>query len=159
MDAYRSKNKIILWLKTADKDVRVKIKARFWVYIEPRRDVERFLDRHNVRYRTVKRRNCFWKLTRVIEVEVPNIGLFEGFVRAIEKNFGYRIRLYDADIKPEQMFLYKHDLKPFQAVVIEGNNVKGLDEGASVVLKRINGIKFIYLHERKTFHVRLLRWI
>ena len=51
-------------------------------------------------------------------LEVPNVQYFEQFVRRIERLTKHNVPLYNADITPEQMFLYENSITPFSFVEI-----------------------------------------
>ncbi|MFH1398830.1 MAG: hypothetical protein ABIG95_01845, partial [Candidatus Woesearchaeota archaeon] len=136
MDVYRSRNSLVLWLKTPN-DIRLKLKYAAFIYIESRPDVEQFLIKKRLKYALVKKPNFLNKKLSVFKVKVPYLSLFEAFVREIEQHFNYDLQMYNADIKPEQMFLNEHNLRPFQAVVIKGNSIIGIDTDESIPLKKL----------------------
>lgn len=126
IDCYRNDNKIILWIKTADgRDLRLAMPFEAFIYasIEAIPD----LRRHGVPFKMVTRKTYMHQKT-VLEIKVPNLDGFEGFVRHIEGITRHRVTLYNGDIKPEQMFLYRHDLCPFTRITLEKDRIMTLDE-------------------------------
>lgn len=139
MDAYRKGNSIVLWLKTPDGNQRVVKQFRSYIYIEPHLKMDAFLNSHKISHELIQKPTLFRKQKWVFKIKVPNLNGFERMVRFIEKKTRYRIPMYDADIVPEQMFLYKHNLKPFDAVEVR-DKVVALKNDMSVPLKRLDVI-------------------
>jgi DNA polymerase elongation subunit (family B) len=142
MDAYRKENKIILWIKTADEELRLEQEFKSFIYID--KSAKKVLDYHKISYRHVKRRNYLRTFNSVLEVEVPING-FEKFIRDLEKETKHRVPLYNADIKPEQMYLYQNDLRPCSAIEIIDKKIIPV-EGDEFKLKIIT-LKVIYNKE------------
>jgi DNA polymerase elongation subunit (family B) len=125
MDAYRKENYIVLWIKTAERDFRVTRAFEHYIYLDLEgRD---FLEKNNVPYRLVGRKTYMGRLRDVLEVKVPRLSEFERFVKWIEKGTRYRLAMFNADIKPEQMFLYKNWLVPCGAVELGGNKIRPIE--------------------------------
>jgi len=134
MDSYRLKNKIVLWIKTPEKEIRLEKDFQSIIYMHEKGAP--FLKENNISFKKVKKQTYLRKYKEVLEIPAPNEG-FEKFIRDIERATKHRIPLYNADIKPEQMFFYKNDLKPCCAVMIEENNMTPLKENEPIPLIKI----------------------
>ncbi|MFH1642930.1 MAG: DNA polymerase domain-containing protein [Nanoarchaeota archaeon] len=117
MDAYRIENKIVLWVKTKDADIRIEKDFESLIYMH--KSGEHFLRKHEISYQKVKRKTYLRKYLDVLEIKIPSLSGFEKFIRDIERGTKHRIPLYNADIKPEQMFLYENDIRPCSPVIIK----------------------------------------
>jgi DNA polymerase elongation subunit (family B) len=71
------------------------------------------LDAQNVTYETVTRSTVTEGSIDVLKLPVPDKRSFRSFVTFLEKTTRYRVPLYNADIDPEEQFLYRRDLRPF----------------------------------------------
>jgi DNA polymerase elongation subunit (family B) len=115
MDTYRKKNTIVIWIKN-EKNLKIEMPYSSYIYLsETARD---FLIKNKIAHSCVRRKNYLRKTLDVCEVKVSNLFHYESLVRQIEKAGNYRIPMYDADIAPEQMFLYQNGLIPFSLVEI-----------------------------------------
>jgi len=131
MDVYREHNKLTIWLKTKEKDfyIEKKFKSKIYIDIEAKQFLKNFP--HEILLKKTYRRT--WK--KVYEVPIFNISRFEQVIALLERKTQHRIALYNADVKPEQMFLYKNNLKPFDTVNLEDNQITKLPE-EPIALKR-----------------------
>ncbi len=111
VDAYRTGNSIAVWLKTPE-DKRITFPYKAAIYIEFCKEAEQYLLKHNIPYEVVWKLTYLRKWKRVYEVIIEDIGLFERFIYSFEKETKHRIPLFNADIKPEQQFLYSNNLIP-----------------------------------------------
>ncbi|MBU1976145.1 MAG: hypothetical protein KKG59_07115 [Nanoarchaeota archaeon] len=131
----------MLWLKTPEKDIRIEKRFQMNIYIAD--SGKDFLEKHNIKHTEVKKQNYLRKTKTVFQIPIYNLSNYVKFIRFIEKKTRYRIPLYNADIKPEQFYLYKHNLKPFCAVHIEDSKsqynktITPLQEDAQVHLKKM----------------------
>jgi len=132
IDIYRSKNNIVLWLKTPDDDIRLEKPFTAELYT----DDYKVLDKLKIRYSIRHKKTYYGKKKRVYAFELNRLGLFENIINRIEKTSKHRAALYNADVKPEQLFLYKEGLLPFAVVEVEGNRIIQLDEKETPVLSK-----------------------
>lgn len=124
MDAWRHSGKIVLWLKTPEGDLRIEKDFRPVVYVDAVPEAFRILNRAKVRFSVIKRLTYLREEKSVLAVELgPDE--YERFVRFVEQRSGHRVLLYDADIPPEQMFLFRNGLVPFCAVDDELRKIPG----------------------------------
>ncbi len=115
MDVYRSGKNLVLWIKTPDDDLRYEVPYRSYVYLEDSPVSIELLERNRIAYIRKQRRTYLRKWKSVLEVSVaPNN--YERFVRWVEKETRYRLRLYNADIIPEQMFLFEKNIAPCSTI-------------------------------------------
>ncbi|MBU0615323.1 MAG: VRR-NUC domain-containing protein [Nanoarchaeota archaeon] len=129
IDAYRKGNKIILWVKENEKNIRIEKEFESHVYLSLK--AKEFLERENIPHSLVKRKTYYNTIKDVYDVAVVNLSKF---VRDVEKEFKHKLVMFDADIIPEQMFLYKNNLVPF-CCVDENLNFLKID---TVQLKEVN---------------------
>jgi len=113
IDAYRNKNSIVLWLKTPKNEC-VEIPYTIVIYAEC--GFEPILRSKNILYRPVVKQTYLREQRTVLEIPVPSLSSYESFVRELEQASRYRIPLYNADIPPEQHYLYVNNLVPFTYV-------------------------------------------
>jgi len=135
MDAYRKENKITLWIKTVEDDLRKEYDYSTSIFAEP--SAAEYLKRKKINFFRTKKKNYLRDKIDVLEVPVPEISSYESFVRGIEQGTRFRIGLYNADIKPEQMFLYTNNLRPCGPVMIENNKIIQLKDEYPVPLKKL----------------------
>jgi DNA polymerase elongation subunit (family B) len=109
LDAYRTNGKIVLWVKTKDDNLRIEKPFKVPIYIDPY--WEKFLQRNKLPYHLVEKLTYLRKWKKVCEVSV-DIMQYESFIRLLEKKTKHAITLYNADIAPEQQFLYQYKLSP-----------------------------------------------
>jgi len=119
VDSYRKTNKIVLWYKDAYSNKRVEVPYTTYIYADL--SARSILDKLSLEYKMVKRYDYHGVLLDVLKIRVPRLDRYERFVRMLEMAFGYKIKLYSADIIPEQGFCYEHRLTPC-------GHVDGLDE-------------------------------
>lgn len=127
MDAYRSRNSIVLWIKTCEENLRVEMDFAMFVYMEASKEAERFLKSKRIDYILTEKQTYLRKWKRVFAIRVPVLSEFEGFVKSIERGTRHRIPLYNADIAPEQMFLQENNLLPCGAVEFDGKRIVPID--------------------------------
>lgn len=135
MDVYRKKNKLVLWIKTPEQDLRIERGFRVFIYSEPQ--AEGFLRKNKIPYLPLQKQNYLRQWKNVLAIPVPELSQFESFVRMIEHGTRHRIALYNADIAPEQMFLYEQGLRPCSAVRIDGNRLYAVEGDSGIPLKKM----------------------
>jgi DNA polymerase elongation subunit (family B) len=136
IDAYRHENTVVLWIKCADgKNKRVVRSFQSFIYagIEAVCD----LNSHGICYEVVKRKTYLHPKI-VLKIPIPALNKFEYFIRYLEQITNHTITLYNADIKPEQMYLYEHNLCPFTEVIIDDNKIISSSIQESVSLRVLN---------------------
>lgn len=135
IDAYRTKRGIALWAKTeSGEDMRLEMRFAARIYIEPAG--KGFLDEHKIDHFLVERFTYLRRWKRVYEIMIHDLTRFESFVRWIERGTGHRVRLYDADVTPEQQYMHKHRLMPGMRVRIASGRLRPFGDGDRVALKR-----------------------
>ena len=136
MDAYRRDNRIVLWMKTSGgEDFYREFDFDALIYTDP--EAAPFLRRRRITFHTVKRKTFFYTFKEVLAVPVPRLDLFERFVRELERATRHRITFYNADIPPEQMFLYQRDLTPCGRVEVRGSEIFPLKDDSFPQLTRL----------------------
>lgn len=125
IDAYRNNNKIVLWLKEGEKNIRLERDFKSTIYAEDCEKTKQFLDEEGVAYRIVERMTYVRTPIKVVEIVINKIDYFERFISEFEMYTEHRVPLYNADIPPEQMYLYGHDLRPcWQVEEVNGKLVR-----------------------------------
>lgn len=115
MDVYRVKNHLVCWLKTPNEDVRIIQQHITHLYLADEPLARKYLDFKKIPYRSINAKTWSSK-KRVLQVAVPELSLFERFVKDIEEGVQHRVPLFNADVTPEQSFLFKNDLTPCSLV-------------------------------------------
>lgn len=110
IDAYRSGKFITLWHKENGLNVRTTELYRSSIYVEL--SGESILKKLGINFTRVSKRTHLGKVINVLCVRVPS-GMFERVVKRIEPSSKHAIKLYNADIAPEQYFMYEKRLRPF----------------------------------------------
>ncbi|MBZ0166870.1 MAG: hypothetical protein K8I00_08680 [Candidatus Omnitrophica bacterium] len=127
MDAYRRNNRIVLWMKTpAGEDFYREYDFTAVIYTDP--EAAPVLRRRGIGFHPVIRKTYFYTFKEVLAVPVPRLDSFERFVRELERTTRHRMTFYNADIPPEQMFLYQRDLTPCGRVEVRGFEIFPLKE-------------------------------
>jgi DNA polymerase-2 len=135
IDAYRSRNNIILWIKTPEKNIRMAVKFHAEIYIE--QEAEQILNSNNIEFSRKTKLDYMRRKKNVLTIPVE-VSEFEKKVRDIEKITKHRIPLYNADIPPEQLYLYMKRLKPCSPVLIENNQICAVESDETIPLKKID---------------------
>lgn len=110
LDAYRANNKIVLWAKTAKGNIRLERSFKTKIYMQEA-GIE-FCEKYNLLYTKITKRNYLGKEQEVLEIPITNLHLYESLIRRIETLSKHSLKLYNADIAPDQEFFYKHNLYP-----------------------------------------------
>ena len=131
MDVFRKDDEIALWLKS-DKDFLVKIDFQPRIYVEKTLLAKKVIKA--MKFLKKRRKNHFSKLVDVYELQPP-ISNFERFVSDIETRSMHKVALYDADIPPEEQFLYKNNLRPF--TLIDSQTLETLEQDSLPLLKQL----------------------
>jgi DNA polymerase elongation subunit (family B) len=78
------------------------------------------------------------EIIEVYEIKVAELERFNPIVAQVEKQTQYSEILYNADVLPEQQFLYEYDIKPFEEVILENNTIrKGSDRPSDALTQAI----------------------
>jgi DNA polymerase elongation subunit (family B) len=125
LDAYRSNNKVILWVKKGSKNF--KVERRFNVSLYVKANAEKLIQNLNLSYLKSKKKTYYGKYIDVLKIDIQNIASYNKTVKIIEKASKHRAELYNADIPPEQQLLYQYDVKPGDLVQISQSNIKVKD--------------------------------
>ncbi|MBU0758308.1 MAG: hypothetical protein KKF44_09640 [Nanoarchaeota archaeon] len=137
IDCYRARDRIVLWLKTPEKDIRLERLYTISIYLEYSKLAESILEKLNLIGELTTRSTYRGEQKKVYSVKITGIASFERIVKTIEKQAKYKLMMYNADIPPEQMFLYENRLKPFTFVELQGKDILPLDIEAGIPLKRM----------------------
>lgn len=122
LDCYRYNKKIVLWLKKEDKNIKLTRKYQAYFYVDKR--AKKYLDKQKISYEKTKKKNIYGEQKNVLKINVPRNRSKEAYVKLIEKGTKYKLPFYDADLKPEQRYLYKNNLKPFHKIKKKNNKIK-----------------------------------
>ena len=137
MDAYRYKNQVVLWIKTHYKDFTIKKNFSTFIYIEICPESKNFLRKYKIKHFIEKKKTYLRKTKNVYAIKINNISEIENIIRFIEEKTRYRVPLYNTDIAPEQLFLYKNKLIPLSSIAIESNAIYPVILEAEIPLKKI----------------------
>lgn len=136
IDAYRGDNKIAVWLKDQGNQ-KIEIEFKPCIYTEESELAGIVLQKLGLGYKRAEKKTYYGGMMPVFEIEVARIGDYERIVRQIEAAGRYRIRLYNADIAPEQMFMFQNNLRPFSLVDVKNGSIAKLDKEVAVALSKI----------------------
>ena len=135
MDAYRKKDKVVLWIKTPDDDLRLEHPYTTTFFAEP--SAEAFLEKKGIRFDRIRRKDYLNNRIEVLRIRVSELSSFERIVRVVEQGTRYRVALYDADIKPEQRFLYEKGLRPCARIALRNDRLFPVEDDTSIPLKSL----------------------
>lgn len=158
IDAYRNKDKIIVWLKTPDENIRLERDFVPKMYLENTEIARQILLKFNLPKILIQKITYQGELKKVYEIEIKEISKYESFVRRVEQISRHRLVMYNADISPEQMFLYKNNLKPFSIVEFHNNNIFPTKEEYALSLEKIK-IKVIPTKDIRINHNAIVKEI
>ncbi|HLP79515.1 MAG TPA: DNA polymerase domain-containing protein [Acidobacteriota bacterium] len=112
IDAYRSNNSIILWLKQQSKNIRIEKSFEPTFYVQIDQESKKFFKRHAIPEVCVRKQTYMKTKQRVFALHTQ-CNDYEKQIRTIEQETKYRAVLYNADVTPEYQYLYKKNLQPF----------------------------------------------
>ena len=124
IDAYRSKDRVVLWIKTSEGDIRLFRNFRTSIYMET--SAEAFLKKNGIDFFLVDMMTYSHTWKKVLEIPVWDIGGYESFVSWLEKKTKHKVEMYNADIPPEQQFLYEHDIVPGDLIEFSENSITSI---------------------------------
>ncbi|MBI5872031.1 hypothetical protein HZB88_03010 [archaeon] len=137
IDAYRNNDDVIVWLKTPEENIRLVTSFKSSIYLECCDLAESLLKKYNLKYNITTKTTYLNERKKVFEITINRLSRYERIVKRIEYETKHRIKLYNADIPPEQMFLYKNNLKPFSYVELQDNHIYPLKEEPAVELDKM----------------------
>jgi DNA polymerase-2 len=121
IDTYRAGNKVVLWIKTPEKNHRIEMEWKSVIYVDD--SAKRFLKENNYSHKLIEKKNYLGENKKVYEIIIDEIMSFEKTITHLERKFKHRTMLYNADIAPEQAFLYHNKITPGQIIEIENNKI------------------------------------
>ena len=136
IDSYTAKEGIVLWLKTPEENIRLVQPFETSIFILNCFDAQKVLKKHSISYDVVTKKNYLRKVVNVLEVQIPHISQHNSFVSFLESSMRYRIPLYNADLQPEQLFLYQNELVPCSEVIVTKNKVFQVPNGLPAILSK-----------------------
>ncbi|MFH1850584.1 MAG: DNA polymerase domain-containing protein [archaeon] len=154
MDAYRKGNSVVLWLKVPQ-DILIEKRFSSVIYID--RSAERFLEKERIPHYEYTGKT-YSGTKKVFALPVPDLSQYERFVGWIERKTRHRVPLYNADVAPEDMFLYKNNLTACGAVEIDGEKIipaegeialKSLRTTVIAGCRRDSEVKSIIVNEKR----------
>jgi DNA polymerase-2 len=116
IDSYRAGNKVVLWIKSENQNHRIETDWKSIIYVDI--SAKNILKQKRFLHRLVERKTYLDETKKVYEVILRNISSYEQTIANLEKAFSHRTMLYNADIAPEQSFLYHHKISPGQEIEI-----------------------------------------
>lgn len=137
IDAYRINNKVVLWLKTKNKNIRYEVDHVSFIYLEYNDIARNFLSKYSIEFQICHKLTYYGNWKKVYQIVVPNLEKFESYISWIEKCANYELTLYNADITPELGFIFDNKLVPFESVIIE-DKVYKFDYDYEINLSQVN---------------------
>ena len=114
IDVYRAENKLVVWLHTTTSFFYTcTYTPSFFVEDTPK--VRYVLDVENIKYALQTKQNPYGEHIDVLRIDTK-IQKYERMVSYVEQITEYNAKMYNADISPEQQFLYDKRLKPMDYV-------------------------------------------
>ncbi|MFH1054286.1 MAG: DNA polymerase domain-containing protein [Candidatus Woesearchaeota archaeon] len=124
IDCYQKKDKIILWLKKEDGDnIRLEdaFTPKIYVKGDDLKGIRETLRKKGIKSGFVKKNTFFRQNIWVLEIILP-LSSFYQTRKKIEKLLNYSAEIYNADIKPEEYYMFEKDIFPLSRVEIENKN-------------------------------------
>ncbi len=120
IDCFRQGDDIILWLKRGKDDIMLADTFMPKVYIRHRdlRGMKQILSEHGIGSRFAKKNSFYARDVWVLEIPVSRLSLYERTVKRIENITGYTAELYNADLKPEEYYMFEKDIFPLAEVEV-----------------------------------------
>lgn len=153
MDAYRAKDKIIVWLKNPEKEIRIEFDFSVKFYLDYCELAKSVINRFKFKNQIVYKYDYQNEKRKVFEIKIKNIGSFERIISGIEKFARHKLIMYNADISPEQLFIYKNNLRPFSFVEVLDGKIFSSDLEVSVPLKKLE----IFLDINSTSKIKSIK--
>ena len=112
---FRWKDKLVLW--TQDKVNKfLELDYEYFVYVKVDLDSKKLVSKLDLTHNLKKKKDLEFKKELYFEIKVPKLGEFEKFVSLLEHVSKHKVEVYLGDVKPENFFLYKKDLKVFDFI-------------------------------------------
>ncbi|MFH1316693.1 MAG: DNA polymerase domain-containing protein [Candidatus Woesearchaeota archaeon] len=126
IDCYRKKNKIILWLKKGKENIMLEDSFTPKIYVRGDdlkgiRETLQKNSKNSIKSRFVKKNTFFKQNIWVLEISLP-LSSFYQKRKLVEKLLDYTAEIYNADIKPEEHYMFEKDIFPLAKVEIENKN-------------------------------------
>ncbi|MFH2021520.1 MAG: DNA polymerase domain-containing protein [archaeon] len=137
IDAWRAGDKIAVWLKTPDENIRIVKEFQVSVYVKATPIAWKVLDMLKLQYTLLKKRTYCQELKKVYEIRISRLSAFETIVHNLELAGKHDLVMHNADISPEQMFIYASKLTPFCPVDIIDEKIIPLDQEAAIPLEKM----------------------
>ena len=136
LDVYRASDKLVLWIKSQYGNIRLEqdFTAHFYVHSA----AEELLKRLKVDYAITDGFTYLKSWKKVCCIPVKDISSFERFVAWLEAKARHKLPIYNADIAPEQQFLYERGLAPGMAI---DNNLKPVGGPEIALTKAVISLK------------------
>jgi len=135
IDCYRKQNKIILWIKEGNNNLRLEDSFIAKIYLRNNnlKILKNKLFYNGIGSRFVKKNSFYKKDVWVLEVPIKYISKFHSVVRTIERLENYAVEIYNADLKLEEYYMFEKNLFPLAKVEFQESNkkiisIKALDE-------------------------------
>lgn len=109
MDVFRDGDELVAWIKHKTGHSFKKFRHEHYIYARPCTAITQALTRRGIDYEHVDKPTYDKTTTRVIKIRAPTKG-FEQFVQGLERETRHRVPLYNADISPEDDWLYASGL-------------------------------------------------
>lgn len=142
IDCYQKQDKIILWIKSGNKNLRLEDSFTPKIYVKSKdlKLLKNKLFYKGICSKFVKKNSFYKKDVWILELPIKNISSFHYIVKTIERLENYDVEIYNADLKLEEYYMFEKDLFPLaQVEFIEENNniisIKAMDEAEDIYYK------------------------
>jgi DNA polymerase elongation subunit (family B) len=116
IDVFRNNGKIVLWKKNGTNNFFEEYIFRASFYCEYKWQSLNIIKRLGLNFYSSYKNNFLGNKKKVYHVFVENIDYYEQYINSFEKMSNYKIALYNADITPEQQFMFTKQLNPFSRI-------------------------------------------
>lgn len=139
IDCYRKQDKIILWIKAENKNLRLEDSfiPKIYAISKDLKLLQKRLWKIGIYSRFAKKNSFYKKDIWALEIPVKKISQYYNITKTIERLENFNVEIYNADLKLEEYYMFEKDLFPLAKVEFEENNnkiisIKALDEAEDV---------------------------
>jgi len=142
IDCYKNQDKIILWIKSGDKNLRLEdsFVPKIYVHSTNLKQLKKRLLKIGINTSYARKNSFYRKNQLVLEIKVNSLSHYYFITKKIERLENFNVEIYNADVKLEEYYLFEKDLFPLANVEFEKKNgkiisIKTLDEAEDIHYK------------------------
>ncbi len=121
IDCWKQGDDIILWMKKGESDIMLADAFVPKIYIRHRdlKGMRNLLAGRGIASRFEKKNSFYARDVWVLAIPVARLSEYEMTVRRIERITGYSAEIYNADLKPEEYYMFEKGIFPLAEVEVE----------------------------------------